>query len=93
MRNEECRNISDNSLCMVCKVSESPNDTHCSSLHTADVGSASVTELRYVADSTCSTDRAGASMSMHTCILICVIVEPDSFSLCSGKYWASNAEN
>ena len=93
MRNEECGNISGNSLCMVCKVSESPLDTHCSPLHTADVGSASVTELGDVADTTCSTNSAGASMGMHTCILVRVIVEPDCFSLCSGENWASNAEN
>ena len=93
MRNEECGNISCNSLCMFSQVFESSLDTYCSPLHTADIGSASVTKLRDVADTTCSTDSAGASMGMHTCILVRVIVEPDSFSLCSGENWASNAEN
>lgn len=57
----------------------------CSSLHTADVGCASIAELRDVTDTSSSADSAWTTMGMHARVLVCVIMEPDGFGLRSGE--------
>ena len=48
----------------------------CSSLNATHVSSTAIAELRDVAYATSASDRAWATMSVHTSVLVLIIVEP-----------------